>query len=279
MAKKDVSQEIVKITPELQLPEYMVDEEVQGLELLGNYIIPPFLKIVQKQASEELLQTFSAGDVILSPLNAMVAEMPRNDKGKVVEGGRAIFQIVPILFYPEWLVWNPIELKGAESAIRGRTLDPNDPIAAKARNVSLRLEPHPTRPDLKIRYIEHLNFIVILYKHGLGREPAILSFSRGEWKSGSKFASLIKMRHAPIYGCIFDVSVGPGMRHNDKGDWYGFDVANPEENGPWVNGDEFTIFKELHTTFSDYHREKKIQAQYEVTEENDEASAKGSEEF
>ncbi len=277
MAKKDHSKDITKVNPAQQLPEYMEDEEVLGLEILKQYIIPPFIKIVQKQASDELLQYFSAGDVILSPANAMIAEMPRNSKGKVIEGSRSTFQIVPILFYPEWLTWNPIELKGSEPAILYRTMDPNDPVVAKARSPQLRKEPHPTNPEFSIRHVEHLNFVVILYEHGLGAEPAVLSFSRSEWKSGSKFAGLIRMRHAPIYGCVFDAVVS--MRHNQKGDWYGFDMCNPEDS-PWVHEKEYKDFKELHEKFNKYHKERKLQAQYDVTANiDDDAASKPSGEF
>ena len=266
--KKDVSKEITKVDPAMALPKFMADEAVVGLEALQEFIVPPFIKIVQKQSGEELLQYFSAGDVILSPSNAMVAEMPRNSKGRVVEGARSMFKIVPVLFYPEWLTWNPIELKGTEQAIAYRTMDPNDPVAAKARNAKLRKEPHPTRQEYSIRHVEHLNFLVILYKHALGPEPAVMSFSRSAWKYGSKFASLIKMRHASLFGCIFDVVLT--QRQNDKGDWWGFDVINPDDGSPWVEKDEYEVFKELHTKLDE--SKDKLRAQYETIIESDSAA-------
>lgn len=271
MAKKDVSKGITKVSPAvLAVPKYMADEEVTGLELLKEFIVPPFIKIIQKSAGDELLQHFSAGDVILSPANAVIAEMPRTNKGHIVEGSRSAFQIVPILFYPEWLTWNPIDLKGSEPAIRYRTLDPDDPVVAKSRSPILRIEQHPTQPEYKIRHVEHLNFLVMLYNHPLGEEPAIMSFSRGEWKSGSKFANLIKMRRAPIYGCVFDAVVG--LRHGQKGEWFGFDMCNPEEGSPWVEKEGYDTLKTIHEQFVEYHKERRIRAQHEVTSLDDDAA-------
>lgn len=275
MTKKDVSKAITKVDPAQALPEFMADEEIIGLEALTEFIVPPFIKIVQKQSGEELLQYFSPGDVILTPANAMVVEMPRNNKGRIIEGARSAFQIVPVLFYPEWLTWNPIELKGVQPAIVYRTMDPNDPVAAKARNAKLRTEPHPTSPQYNIRHVEHLNFLVILYKHSLGPEPAILSFSRSAWKYGSKFANLIKMRHASLFGCVFDVVLA--QRRNDQGDWWGFDVCNPENGSPWVEKDEYEVFKDLHTKLDE--SKEKLRAQYETVTESDPAAVTSTDDF
>jgi len=233
--------------------------------------------VIQKSANDELLKDFSAGDVILSPVNAMIAEIPRNNRGKPIEGARTSFQVVPILFYPEYLTWNPIELKGSEPAIRYRTVDPNDPIVVKARNPQLRKEPHPVYPEFNIRHVEHLNFVVILYDHPLGSEPAILSFSRGEWKSGSKFASLIKMRKASIYACIFDAVVG--FRPGQLGDWWGLDMCNPEEGSPWVDKELYEKLKKIHVEFTEYYKEQRLQASYEAITETDEATTKATDDF
>jgi len=277
MAKKDVSQGITRVTPNLAVPDYMRDEQVTGLESLKEFIVPPFIKMIQKSASDELLQSFSAGDVILSPANALIAELPRNDKGRVIEGAKASFQIVPIFFYPEWITWNPIQLKGTEPSIIYRTVDPNDPIVAKSRSNTLRSEQHPTQPEYTIRHVEHLNFIVLLQAHELGAEPAVLSFSRGEWRSGTKFAALIRMRKAPIYGCVFEATVG--LRHNPKGDWYGLDMSNPNEGSPWVAQEDYAKLKELHESFVGFHKEQKLQAQYDVTPEEDDAATEATNDF
>jgi len=279
-SKKDMSAEITKIAPVSQLPKFMKDETVLGLDTLKQYVVPPRIKVVQKASSAELLKVFSPGDVILAPMNATVVELSRDTKGRPVEGAIAKFLIVPLFFYPEWVTWNPIELKGKEPAIKYRTIDVTDPIVTKSRNANLRTEAilGQEAAGLRIRHVEHLNYVVLLYKHALGTEPAILSFARGEHSAGSKFAGLIKMRKAPIYGCVFEVS--SNMRHGTLGDWYGLDTANPETEAPWVNEEDFETFKHLHEEFAKYHKEARLQTQLEPEDAPiDEAATKATDEF
>jgi hypothetical protein len=281
MAKKDVSKGITKVSPALAVPDFMEKDEQAGLETLKQYIVPPRVKVVQKSAAEELLKAFSPGDVILAPINASIVEMKRDTKGRPVEGERTAFKIVPIFFYPEWATWNPLELRGKAPAIKYRTVDPTDPIVSKSRNPNLRFEVTPDDPSgtLKMRHVEHLNYVVLLYGHPLGAdEPAILTFARGEHFAGSKFASLIRMRKAPIFGCVFEAVVG--HRSGNLGDWYGLDVCNPDDGVPWVSAEEYPIFKALHEDFAKYHEEARLQVRLEPEEvETDEAATPGQDEF
>jgi len=275
--KKDISTDITKIGVD-NLPSFMQDEKVTGLESLKEFIVPPRIKVIQKAAGEELLSTFSAGDVILSPLNAVITEMERDNKGRPVEGSKTSFQFVPIFFYPEWATVNPIQMKGQLPFLRYRTTDPADPVVTKAKNPGLRSEPCPEDPEYKIRHVEYLNFIVALYNHPLGIEPVIMNFSKGEWSSGSKFASLLKMRRAPMYGCVFEAVVG--LRHGQLGDWYGFNITNPDEGSPWVDEDNYEVFKKLHIQFAEYHKESRLRSQIEPDEDTpDEAAVTSSSEF
>jgi len=284
MAKtKDVSEEITKVTPNLAmpLPSFMEGDEIQGIEELRQYISPPYIKIVQKQAGAELLAAFGVGDVILSPSNAVITEMETDAKGRIVEGSVSKFKFVPIVFWTEWCTWNPIKLKGQEPAITYRTTDSNDPIVAKARSKQLRFEPHPKHPDdpkYNIRHVEHLNFLVVLYGHGLGQEPVVLSFAKGEHFSGSKFAGLIKMRKASLYGCVFEAVVAhrPG---DGSGDWYGLDIVNPADSVPWVTEEEYAEFKKLHEDFDKLREESKIRPTYEAESNKDDVAVEPTEEF
>lgn len=260
MAKKDISTNITKITP--NIPDYMVADQGAGLDALKQYVIPPRIKIVQKQASQNLLDKFGVGDVILAPMGSTIVEMPRDPKGKVIEGTKVQFDIVPLFFYPEWIAWNPLETKGSEPAIRYRTNDPTDPIVVKARNPKLRFEPYPGDKTGKmfIRNVEHLNYIVVLHGHPLGTTPCVLSFSRGESFAGANFAGLLKMRASAIYGGRYTCVVNHRIRQ--LGDWYGIDVVNPEEN-PWVTEEEYAKFRELHNEFQTLYKESRLRVAHD----------------
>ena len=280
---KDLSKEITIVEPNFnEIPAFMQDETDLGMELLKEYVRPPFIKIVQKGAAKELIDAFTVGDVISSPSNSIIAEMPCNDKGRPLDGAVATFKVIPILFYPEWVSWTPIKLKGIEPVIRYRTIDPEDPIVAKSRNKNLRSEPHPDHPDdaaYNIRHCEHLNFLVVLKDHPLSGTVMVLSFSRGGFGDGCKFSGLLKMRNAPIYGCVFEAVVT--LRPNPAGDWYGIGMRNPEDGKGWVDdADEYAAMKALHIEYEKLRQEAKIQAGYDPEEiEKDAAATKATEEM
>lgn len=225
------------------LPAFMQGVDA-GVEDLGQFIKPPRLKIVQKQ-SGEAFSDFDTGDLIIVPQRQLVVPVIKNEKGKSTEVGEPFF-FVPLFFFPEWCLWNPIEMKGTLPPIRERTTDPKSPMVAKARNPKLWHVPCPEKPDGKpCRYVEHLNFIVVLVgKPEFSGMPMIMSFSKGEHQSGSSFAALVKMRRAPMFGCQFMANTR--FRDNAKGDWYGFDVTNPPGDSgvtPFIQEED--VFKQL----------------------------------
>jgi hypothetical protein len=279
MAKTDHSKSITKVNGVEGLPDFMQGETDLGTELLEQFIVPPRIKIVQKQSRAELLDLFGPGDVILTPTQAVIAQLPRDSKGRPVDGNdsTASFKLVPLFFYPEWCVWNPIELRGKEPMISYRTTDPTDPIVRKARDPQLRVEPHPTEKNAQIRYVEHLNFIVVLYDHPLEGEPAVLSFGRGEWASGSRFASLIKMRKAPMYGCVFQANTK--FRPGQLGDWWGLDISNPAD-GQWVKDkDAYDSMHVLHERFVEHHAKSRLKADLSDEGEIDAVNTGANSEF
>ena len=249
-SKKD----IVKVEPKNPLvcaPKFMLDDQQMGTEEVTRYVIVPRVKVIQKQASAELLSRFNPGDVIISPVNALVAQTVMRD------GVMGEFAFVPLYFFAEYCVWNPIELKGMEPAIIERTTDVDSPIAAKALHANLREEPHPTHPQYKVRYVEHLNYVVQIIDHAeMTGEVAVLSFARGEHRAGRQLAGLVKMRRAPLFGCKFiaRVSHRPGT---GKGDWFGLDVDNHVD--PWVDDeDEYARLKALHEEFKRLHEANRL---------------------
>jgi len=263
MARKKKS-DIVKVGAGAPLvPDYMQDADVPtGLEELKHFVKPPRMKIVQKQAGETLLSQFSVGDVILVPQMSMVAEMGRDSRGKPT-GEMEPFLIVPVFFYPEWCTWNPIAARGTLPAIRERSLDPNSIIARKSRDSKLRQEACPDTDDATMRHTEHLNYVVFLVDHALGDQPVIMSFSRGEHGAGARWGSIISARKAPLYGGVYAVSTGP--RSNAKGDWYGYDVANPppEVHSPWVDAEMFETLKKVHLDLAQLHKDQLLRTDYE----------------
>lgn len=250
MAKRKA--DIVKVGT--ALPTFMTDESILGIEGLSEYVSPPRIRLVQSM-SKALLEDFCLGDCVVVPNNIMLSEMVRDGKGKPT-GENLGFVFTPILFYVEYVTWNPV---GVIPAIVERTVNRDHPIALKAQNPKLRTE---TTTDGETRHVEHLNFIVMLEDDRI-TDPCIMSFARAEHKAGRALASLITMRRGPIYGMRFNAQIG--LRENDQGQWWGFDITNPSEN-PWVDEKSFTILKGLHLKAVQLTKDSRIRANYEGEE-------------
>jgi hypothetical protein len=270
---------IQKVDPDnsLALPDYLAEEEVIGTEDLGKHIIPPRVKIVQKQASKELLEQYSPGDVILVPVGTVLAEPERDTKGRIKDMSAATFRFTPVFFFVEYCTWSDIKLKGQEPAILYRTFDPQDPVAVKARNAKLRVESHPQHPGMKVAHAEHLNFVIALHDHELCDQPMVLSFLRGSHSFGSTLASRIKARRAPIMSCVFDATLTE--RRNNQGEWFVLDCDNPKEGSPYVMEEQFKALKEIHGEYKSHYDEATLRVEYDEQVEADPAETAESDEY
>lgn len=213
-----------------------------GVELLSQFIVPPRIKIVQPQSSPELKKNFREGDVIVQPNNSILAEVITNAQHIPQDDGNP-FYFTPIFFYPEWVAWNPLTMRGSMPAIHERSLDPKSQLAMKCKaRMEEAIGTVDGKPAMR-RFVEHLNYVVMPYNHELFTEftPAILSFARGEHKTGMKFNGEVKLRRAKIWGTIFEARAN--RRVNDKGNWFGFNITNPIGFPAWV--EDTTLYNAL----------------------------------
>lgn len=235
-----------------QVPAFMQEDSSMGTDALVNFIRPGRVKIKQKQAHEPLSSMFADGTLVMMPQML-----------KIADPGEPFF-FAPLFFFVEWCSWNPLQLKGKENAIAARSFDINSDIARKARDAELRVEEHPDSTPKKpmfIKHVEHLNFIGNVLGSEYGELMLVLSFSRSEHKSGSNFATLIRMRKAPIFGSVFE---GRSVHRpgNEQGDWWGIDMLNPSsESGvhPFIQDPAlYQARKEDHILLRSKHEEGSI---------------------
>jgi len=264
--------EIIKT--QTQLPGFMTEDREMGVSELRQFIIPPRLKVVQPMSSEQYTEKFNKGDVVLAPQLVLVAPITMDSVTKRPTKSGQPFNFVPLFFFPEYLAWNPLESKGTLPAVRERSLDPQSEIARKARNPETREEPCPEVARAVIRYQEHLNFIMLLVNTGdTAGIPVVASFSRGEHRTGTNLASLIAMRRAPIFGCVFEAT--SKLRSNSKGEWYGLDITNPSVssgvNAIVTDEAQYAALKKLHLEMKEAHAKNLIIVDHddEMVEETD----------
>lgn len=276
-----MSNELVKSQD--HLPDFMRKadgQKVQGVDELRKFMVPPRIKIVQKQSGAELLDRFNVGALVVQPSLTLLVDrlMSEEKKPRQLECSASFF-FSPLFFFVEYCRVNPIQLRGQEPMIIARTFDPKDPIAIKARNPETRKENHPRGGDLFIRNVEFLNYIIFVHGHAaFEEEPILMSFSKGENFSGSKFANLISMRKADIYGCVFEAH--SQFRTRNANDWFGIDVDNPKEDAgftPFLQDKaQYLRYAEMHKFMKAAHADKKLRPEYDHPDEAeiiDEANA------
>lgn len=244
-------------------PQFISAEGQIGTEDLGKYIVPPRIKLMQKQVLDsELAELFGEGDVITIPDRSLICEMERDSKSKPT-GESPGFLFVPLFFFVEWCAWNPLSMKGSAPAIRERSCDPSSALAQKCRTPALRQEPHPDNPQAFISNVEQLNFLIAIQGNGALDIPPLLTFSRGSYMRGSAFCSVLRLRKAPIFGCVFQANLV--HEQNAKGDWWAIAVSNPSgKDSPWVTDKEkFKEYNKIHDGLVKAHMEGSIHADYE----------------
>lgn len=233
-------------------PDFMLAPEYADVNAaLNEFVSPPRLKIVQGTAKPPLSEKFSPGDVCLMPTMNLVAT-----KGKP-------FSVVPIFFYPEWLVCNPLE---ADTFIADRSLDPKSDIAAASRDPKKRKIPWEKDPSKFVSFQETLTFLFAIVGHEeLMGTVCAASFARAEHKSGSNLASLIKFRRVPMFGTVWDAVTK--QRSNPSGTWWGFNFSQCEsDNGFVADREVFMSFEKLNKEFKKAYDDRAIVVNYDDTD-------------
>lgn len=236
----------------VQRPDYLAEEKAFGVEEMRKHIRPPRVKIVQALSDEKLITKFGVGSAIIVPALELIAKLGES------------FTFTPLYFFPEYCVWNPIQMKGMLPVIRERSFDLKSQVAVLARNPDKRKFPCPENTELFCNAAEHLNIVMLIHDDDgpLQDVPVVLPFHHGEHGTGSTLLSMIQMRKASICSTIFEAA--PAMHQNTKGQkWQGLDFANPTDGVAWVDKDTFLRYKQLHEQFAEAHANQTIVVEHD----------------
>lgn len=255
----------------LALPDYLQDDQMEGVADLKRYVVPPRLKIVQAQSGEQY-DLFGEGDVLLVPQMILVAK------------AGAPFHIIPIFQFTEFCVWNPWIMKSQLPVIRKRTTDPTSDIAMRARNQDHWFDICPEAPPqkqsdekYKIRFCEHINFMCVLTgDHELAGNPFVISFHHSGFRDGQNLSGLIAMRRASIYAGQYECVTEE--RKNDIGSWMGLRLQNPSADSgvpPWVSADDLPVVKNMFNSWQEIFKRGDLRPEYEDDTEETVKDAKG----
>lgn len=241
MAKQKAEDKAGAIAPVEQQPAWLAGYEGDtGIDEMSQYKVVPRLKIKQS-SSRDQYKDFPNGTVLISGTTQIVAERSQG------EDRSDAFRVVPLFFFPEWVTMSDLKDK-ASNTILYRTTNENDPIVAKARDQKLRTEQYGDNDQFKMSHREIFNFMcVIVGEHPLAGSHVVMTFSRGEHRTGRQWCTYLFMRKSPIFGQIFEFSTSE--RHGSEGDWWGFDFKPIG----WVAQDDFENLKEIHAEFKRLH--------------------------
>jgi hypothetical protein len=243
------------------VPEHLQVENPESLDALKQYIRPNRVKIIQDQTDAEIkAATGPAGTVCLMPSQEVINPIVYTNNMPDEEATPPFF-FTPIFLFTEFLCINPYKLKDTLPAIRSRSFDANSEEAQRARDFDNREMLCPENPDYKCTFVESLNFAVMINGQ---EELSVMSFQKGEFKTGLKFVQLIKARgKVEIFANIF---AGHTALHSNKSDsWWGIDPANPhpDDSDPWVASEPYGIFQDMHADLKEKHANALIQVNYE----------------
>jgi len=275
MAKR-TDREVVKINPSFLAQYAETDTSLTGME---EYVILPFLKIIQAQCQDqELKRRVGEGAVVMSPSNTLIHQ-PEGDEG---------FKFVPLFFHTEFQLQSALGDQ-ENPFIMDRSFDPTSELAKKARDKDQRFELYEgdeTKPEKSrrhYRYVEALCFSGMIYgDHELSGQQAVLVFSKGEFSNGRKFISAIKMRKerveidgqekpvpVPLWSQVWHLSTSLRTARAGGSPWWGFDFAPAEPN--LIDPSESEEFLAMHDSLKKAMEDNKLRVDMSDGSDEDEA--------
>lgn len=233
-----------------------------SLDRLGEYVIVPFVKVIQGMSNQELKDKFGEGFAILQPGESLISERTK--------GGSTKFCVVPLFFFTQFRKW--ADRNDSSNMIVDTSYDPESELAKRSRdperwNEVYEEDVDKDPKDQKVyRYVEHLCFVCVIYgDHPLEGTRCMISFQKGDFRTGRGFASGISQRKSevekdgvktrvkvPLWAQIWEFSISQRDRNNNK--WWGFDPsAPPEDVGPIISPEEFPIFEGAYKELKEAH--------------------------
>jgi hypothetical protein len=254
MAKRTESQ-ITKVDGVQELLKYTKEDD--SLVKLSEYVIIPFVKVIQGMSDQELKDEFGEGSVILRPGDTKIIDR------------KETFLFVPIFFYTLFRKWGD---RKDSQMVHETSFDPTSEVAKIARDSERWDEVYeediekPEKEQRHYRYVEHLCFIGEIYgEHDLAGNKCLISFQKGDFRVGRSFASGIKMRKqkvevdgeaeqivpVPLWAQVWEFKVS--LRDRNENKWWGFDPINPKEVSPIISPDEFQKFHQIYEELCKAH--------------------------
>tara|TARA_R110002096_G_scaffold97208_3_gene216606 strand:- start:36316 stop:37209 length:894 start_codon:yes stop_codon:yes gene_type:complete len=273
------------------LAEYAGTED-KSLDSMQEYRILPRIKQIQGTTSDELVDQFGEGSVVVMPGPIEICK----------KGGA--FTFVPIFMWTEF--WKMSSLRDQQSPmVLEKTKDKTSSLSVKARqsdsrNFYYELSEDSTSKEVKDpgkgwkkdgdggvytgRYVEVLIFAIVITTpgHDLAGTGCTISFMKGEFTTGRNFCNAIGMRkvstangpcQAPLWSTQWEASPTRRTRGKDQ-KWWGLDIRNPES--PYIDPKDVPFYKGMYDEISLLHSKDAVGMDTSDMEEESEQNSASS---
>ena len=273
MAKRTETQ-VQKVDGIQDLLKYDADDSLLKLQ---EYVVVPFIKLIQGMTEQELKEKFGEGSVVLRPGDVKIID----------KDGKFLF--VPLFFFTSFRQW--ADRKDTIMIVE-TSYDPDSSIAKFSRDPDKRSQAYEEDKDKEpknqrcYRFVEHLCFIGLIYDGELAGTRCLISFQKGDFRVGRAFASGAQMRKVDIDGTRQQVplwaqvwEIGVSLRDRNENKWWGFDPGNPPEGiEPIISPDEYESHHTAYEELSKAHAANMIRVDGDDSDP-DETSIKDSKDF
>ena len=244
-------------------------EEDNSLAALQEYVIVPFVKIIQGMSEQVLKDAHGEGVAIVRPGDVKIGDK------------ETPFLFVPLFFFTQFRQWCD---RKDDIMIKESTYDPNSTIAKNSRDPEKRELIYEGDEDKdkprKYRFVEHLCFVGIIFDGPYEGTRCLISFQKGDFRVGRAFASGAQMRkvkvedtrtQVPLWAQVWEMKISLRDRNGNK--WWGFDPSNPPEGiepviSPELFEEHAAAFKEL----SEAHAANKLRVDGEESDPDEGSS-------
>jgi len=252
-----------KIVGGIAIPEGMIGEAVEGLDMIGGMVKPLRIRVVQAMSKELKALGFAEGDVVVTPINVKIGDRANP------------FNAICLLSWADYLCLNPRNC--GLFWIRSQSSDPRSIEAQKARKFAKEPLPEggkdPKGQPWMIEYVKACNAIFWLPEHNIA---AIATWMKGECKYGEALASLLMARGVSIYNSMYQVSCCE--RTNARSEkWDGLTVGNSPSNNGWTPENLREPMAGMHRYYRDLWSAQNLDAGYDEMTEPQESKVDTSE--
>lgn len=216
------------------VPSYLEEYSNEGTQNIKANNMLQRLKVIQDLRRGDYKE-FSPGSLVLSPDQICLCSGDNPQQ----------LGFVPLYHFSLYALIEPLCANVSYPVVESTTDETSD-IARRSQDSNLWWEYHPDHPagspdaeKWRRRYVHQLCFVVMIDGFPL---PALLTFSKGDFKRGRKLCSTILMRKAPIWAQRYMMQAK--VVDNASGDeWWALGV-NPDLDQPFVSQELAASYRE-----------------------------------